>query len=87
MATPARFGIVDMGSNAIRFLIAEADESGAATILESRRIAVRNSFLAKRIGAKLKEIVVTPALREDVRRIETHGKAKRNCGSHGRAPS
>ncbi|MCA8951182.1 MAG: Ppx/GppA family phosphatase [Planctomycetes bacterium] len=44
MGTPPRFGIVDMGSNAIRFLIAEAaggPESPTTTVLESHRMPVR----------------------------------------------
>jgi len=40
MAEPARIGIVDMGSNAIRFLVAEATGSTIAT-LESHRLPVR----------------------------------------------
>lgn len=40
MADPQRIGIVDMGSNAIRFLVAEAT-AGAIAVLESHRLAVR----------------------------------------------
>lgn len=40
MADPQRIGIVDMGSNAIRFLVAEAT-GGAIAVLESHRLAVR----------------------------------------------
>ena len=40
MGRPARFGIVDMGSHALRFLIAETDSSGDVTVLENHRIAV-----------------------------------------------
>ncbi len=40
MTAPARIGIVDMGSNAIRFLVAEAT-GGAAAILENHRLALR----------------------------------------------
>jgi exopolyphosphatase/guanosine-5'-triphosphate,3'-diphosphate pyrophosphatase len=40
MVDHARFGIVDMGSNAIRFLIAEAN-AGAIAVLESHRLPVR----------------------------------------------
>jgi len=40
MAQPARFGIVDMGSNAIRMMIAEANQSGMA-VLENHRLALR----------------------------------------------
>ncbi len=40
MATPTRLGIVDMGSNAIRFQIAETT-GGAIAILESHRLPVR----------------------------------------------
>ncbi len=40
MANPVRIGIVDMGSNAIRFLVAEA--TGAAiAVLESHRLPIR----------------------------------------------
>lgn len=40
MAEPARIGIVDMGSNAIRFLVAEAKGSALA-VLESHRLPIR----------------------------------------------
>ncbi|MCA8967372.1 MAG: hypothetical protein KDC48_21000, partial [Planctomycetes bacterium] len=40
MTAPARLGIVDMGSNAIRFQIAETT-GGAVAILESHRLPVR----------------------------------------------
>lgn len=40
MADPQRIGIVDMGSNAIRFLVAEAT-AGTIAVLESHRLAVR----------------------------------------------
>lgn len=40
MADPARIGIVDMGSNAIRFLVAEA-AGGKLAILENHRLPVR----------------------------------------------
>ncbi|MEO6595475.1 MAG: Ppx/GppA phosphatase family protein [Planctomycetota bacterium] len=40
MADSARFGIVDMGSNAVRFFIAEAN-AGAIAILESHRAPMR----------------------------------------------
>ena len=40
MADPQRIGIVDMGSNAIRFLVAEAT-AGTVAVLESHRLAVR----------------------------------------------
>ncbi|MEQ1633729.1 MAG: Ppx/GppA phosphatase family protein [Planctomycetota bacterium] len=40
MAVPPRFGIVDMGSNAIRMLIAEVSPSGP-TIVENHRLSVR----------------------------------------------
>ena len=40
MADPQRIGIVDMGSNAIRFLVAEA-AGGAVGVLESHRLPVR----------------------------------------------
>lgn len=40
MTGPARIGIVDMGSNAIRFLVAEAT-GGAAAVLENHRLALR----------------------------------------------
>ena len=41
MGTPPRFGIVDMGSNAIRFLIAEVTDSERPTVIESHRTPVR----------------------------------------------
>lgn len=40
MADPQRIGIVDMGSNAIRFLVAEAT-AGPIAVLESHRLPVR----------------------------------------------
>jgi len=40
MTAPQRIGIVDMGSNAIRFFVAEAT-AGATAVLESHRLAVR----------------------------------------------
>lgn len=40
MADPARIGIVDMGSNAIRFLIAEA-RGGSLAVLENHRLPIR----------------------------------------------
>lgn len=40
MVDPQRIGIVDMGSNAIRFLVAEAS-AGAIGVLESHRLPVR----------------------------------------------
>lgn len=41
MGTPPRFGIVDMGSNAIRFMIAEATDGEAAKVLDTHRMPVR----------------------------------------------
>lgn len=41
MGTPARFGIVDMGSNAVRFLIAEVSSGESATVIEAHRLPVR----------------------------------------------
>ncbi len=40
MSLPARVGIVDMGSNAIRFLVAEAT-GPAVSVLENHRLPVR----------------------------------------------
>jgi len=40
MPNPARIGVVDMGSNAIRFLVAEAT-AGIVTVLENHRLPVR----------------------------------------------
>ncbi len=40
MVDPQRIGVVDMGSNAIRFLVAEATANAIAT-LESHRLPVR----------------------------------------------
>ena len=52
MGTAPRFGIVDMGSNAIRFLIAEVSGEDRTTVLENHRLAVRlgrESFRTGRI--------------------------------------
>lgn len=40
MTSPVRIGIVDMGSNAIRFLVAEAT-GGAVAVLENHRLPIR----------------------------------------------
>jgi exopolyphosphatase/guanosine-5'-triphosphate,3'-diphosphate pyrophosphatase len=40
MATPPRFGIVDMGSNAVRMMVAEVTGAGAA-VLENHRLPLR----------------------------------------------